>query len=153
MLVVDDHRNTRESLALGLAPLDVEVETAGSGLDALRHLAVRACDWILCDVRMPGMTGIELAERARAASPASRVILMTAYDVSPDERRRIAELGADLLIKPVTADLIAVRCRLSPALPSAQPAPRRAVAVASAKAGHAQNQMEESPDATHNRQD
>jgi two-component system response regulator AtoC len=111
ILVVDDHRNTREAIALGLAPLGAEVETAASGADALRQLAARPCEWIVCDVRMPGMTGIEFAEQARAVSPNSRVILMTAYDVAPDELVRIARLGAELLIKPVTAELLADRCR------------------------------------------
>jgi CheY-like chemotaxis protein len=111
ILVVDDHRNTREAMALGLAPLVAAVDTAASGAEALRHLTSRFCEWIVCDVRMPGMTGIELAERARVVSPQTRVILMTAYDVAPDELHRIAQLGAELLIKPVTAELLAHHCR------------------------------------------
>jgi DNA-binding NtrC family response regulator len=113
VLVVDDHRNTRESLAMGLMLLDVEVETAGSAADALRALEARPCDWLVCDVRMPGMTGIDLAVRVRAARPSVRLLLMTAYDVSPEERLRIAALGAELLIKPVTADAVAMRCGVS----------------------------------------
>ncbi|HET9264038.1 MAG TPA: response regulator [Vicinamibacterales bacterium] len=111
ILVVDDHRNTREAIALGLAPLGVEVLTAASGADALRQLAVQPCEWILCDVRMPGMTGIEFAAEAYALNPESRVILMTAHDVGQEERLRVAALGVEILIKPVTARALVDRCR------------------------------------------
>jgi CheY-like chemotaxis protein len=110
ILVVDDHHNTRESLALGLTMLQLQVETAASAHAALAALAARPPDWLVCDVRMPAMGGIDLAERARLEHPQIRIVLMTAYDVTGDERRRIADLGAELLIKPVTADRIAARC-------------------------------------------
>ena len=109
ILVVDDHRNTREALALGLAPLAVEVRTAASAAEAMLTLEHFACDWLICDVRMPAMDGIELATRVNAARPEVRLLLMTAYDVSPDEQARIAAAGAQLLIKPVTADAVTAR--------------------------------------------
>lgn len=110
ILVVDDHRNTRDALAMGLALLDVIVDTAGSGAEALRSVGAVSYDWLVCDVRMPGMTGVDLAARVRTANPGIRLLLMTAYDVSVEERRRIAELDADLLIKPVTAEAVALCC-------------------------------------------
>ncbi len=110
ILVVDDHRNTREALALGLAPLADEVRTAGSAAEAMLTLEHFACDWLVCDVRMPVMDGIELATRVNAARPEVRVLLMTAYDVSAEEQARIAAAGAQLLIKPVTAEAVTARC-------------------------------------------
>ena len=112
-LVVDDHRNTRDAIALGLRLLGAEVETAASAAEALRALARRPCEWVICDVRMPGMTGIDLVARIRSLRPAPRVVLMTAYDCSPEEVRRISENGAELLIKPVTAETLVARCRPS----------------------------------------
>lgn len=110
VLIVDDHRNTRDSLAIGLAALDVDVATAASADDALVSLSDRSWDWLVCDVRMPGMSGLDLATRARARWPSLGLVLMTAYDVSAEERRQISTLRADLLIKPVTADMLAARC-------------------------------------------
>ncbi|HWK09553.1 MAG TPA: response regulator [Vicinamibacterales bacterium] len=110
ILVVDDHRNTREALALGLSHLATDVRTAGSAAAAMLELEHFACDWLVCDVRMPVMDGIELMQRVRTARPEIRVLLMTAYDVTPHERQTIADAGAVLLIKPVTADAIAARC-------------------------------------------
>jgi DNA-binding response OmpR family regulator len=110
ILVVDDHRNTRDALALGLSQLAADVRTAGSAAAALLELERFECDWLVCDVRMPAMDGIELMQRVRMARPAIRILLMTAYDVTPGERQTIAEAGAVLLIKPVTADTVAARC-------------------------------------------
>jgi len=110
ILVVDDHRNTREALALGLSLLAADVRTAGSAAAAMLELERFDCDWLVCDVRMPAMDGIELMQRVRAARPEIRILLMTAYDVTPHERRTITDAGAVLLIKPVTADAVAARC-------------------------------------------
>lgn len=110
ILVVDDHRNTRDALALGLSLLGLDVRTAAAGEEALEQLEAAAVDWLVSDVRMPGMGGIELASRVRSTTVEIGLILMTAYDVAPDERRRIRDLGAVLLIKPVTADTLAARC-------------------------------------------
>jgi len=104
ILIIDDHRNTREAIALALTQIGLEVDTAASGFEAMGLLDAHRYDWMVCDVRMPGMSGIELAAQARAVQPAAGVVLMTAYDVSSDDRRRLAEIGAGLLIKPVTAD-------------------------------------------------
>jgi len=100
------------ALALGLGGFDVEVDTAGSGTEALEALGRGPCDWVVTDVRMPGMTGVDLAACIRDRSPQTRLLLLTAYDVSDEDRTRIAGLGAELLIKPVTADVVARRCGL-----------------------------------------
>src|SRR5437868_1325090 len=100
------------ALALGLGAFDVEVETVGSGAEALEALGREPCDWVVTDVRMPGMTGVELAACVRDRCPRTRLLLLTAYDVSDDERARIAAFGAELLIKPVTAEVVAARCGL-----------------------------------------
>jgi DNA-binding response OmpR family regulator len=104
ILIIDDHRNTRESIALALGQVGFEVDTAASGFGAIGLLDARRYDWLVCDVRMPGMSGIEFAVRARSVQPSAGVVLMTAYDVSSEDRRRLAAVGAGLLIKPVTAD-------------------------------------------------
>jgi two-component system response regulator YesN len=109
ILIVDDHRNTREALAAGLSHV-ATVRTAASAAAAMLELEQFACDWLVCDVRMPVMDGIELMTRVRTARPEVRVLLMTAYDVSPWERQQIADAGAVLLIKPVTAEAVVARC-------------------------------------------
>jgi CheY-like chemotaxis protein len=110
VLVVDDHRNTRESLALGFARLGHMADVASSGAEAVGCLQERTYAWMVCDVRMPGMSGIELAATARQRQPHLVLVLMTAYDVGEDERRIINSLGVRLVIKPATAARLATLC-------------------------------------------
>jgi CheY-like chemotaxis protein len=65
---------------------------------------------ILSDINMPGMTGLELLPKAKAARPDVPVIMITAYG-DPDTRRKAMEGGADaLLAKPI--DFVALRTEI-----------------------------------------
>jgi CheY-like chemotaxis protein len=110
VLVVDDHRSTRESLALGFKRLGYAADVAASGADALEKLDSQTYEWLVCDVRMPGASGIEVASAGRRCQPHLVLILMTAYDVAEDERHVVESLGGTLVIKPVTASALARLC-------------------------------------------
>ena len=65
---------------------------------------------ILSDINMPGMTGLELLPKAKAARPDVPVIMITAYG-DADTRRKALEGGAEaLLIKPI--DFVALRTEI-----------------------------------------
>jgi DNA-binding NtrC family response regulator len=102
VLVVDDEPNMCRSLAILVADEGRrEVETARSGEEALLKLG-ESTDVLLCDLSMPGIDGIELLRRVRAAKLDVQVIMMTAYSTvqSAVEAMR---LGAhEYLIKPFT---------------------------------------------------
>lgn len=87
------------------------MEFAGSGDDALDHIVAakdRSLILILSDVNMPGMSGLELLPRARAARPDVPVIMITAYG-DESTRRAAAERGAAaLLTKPIDFDALRV---------------------------------------------
>ena len=111
VLVVDDHRNTRESLALGLARLGHDADVASGADEGLIRLRESSYRWLICDVRMPGTNGVEFAALARRHQPHLGLILMTSYDVSEEERRVIDGLQGRLVIKPVTAARLAALCQ------------------------------------------
>ena len=77
ILVVDDEKNTREGLARALRR-NYEVFLAESGPSAMAVLAEHTVDVMLSDVRMPGMDGLTLMQRALARTPAPVCILLTA---------------------------------------------------------------------------
>lgn len=110
VLVVDDHRSTRESLALGFKRLGHSADVAADASEAVRKLNEQSYAWMICDVRMPGDSGIEVAKAARQQQPHLVLVLMTAYDVSEDERRILEALGGTLVIKPATAAALAALC-------------------------------------------
>jgi CheY-like chemotaxis protein len=117
VLVVDDHRSTRESLALGFKRLGHIADVAANATDALEKLQHQSYASMICDVRLPGASGIDVAVAARARQPQLVLILITAYDVSEDERRVLETLGGRLVIKPATAAALAKLCErmLTPA--------------------------------------
>ncbi|MBM4152809.1 MAG: response regulator, partial [Kiritimatiellaceae bacterium] len=78
ILIVDDEKNTREGLARALRR-SYEVLIAESGASALNILSEKPVDVMLSDLRMPGMDGMTLMQRALASSPQLICILLTAY--------------------------------------------------------------------------
>lgn len=106
VLVADDHKNTRESLAMGVVLYGHEADADGSAVEALSRLEQQSYDYLISDVRMASVTGLDLVAVARERDAGLGLILMTAYDVNEDERRRIDALG----VKPVTAKQLVILC-------------------------------------------
>jgi DNA-binding NtrC family response regulator len=84
ILVVDDDTGTQNAIKVGLMSQGYEVFTAGSAEDALRIIQStmeinEPPDLLLTDMRMPGMSGLELIQFARELIPDIRTIIMTAY--------------------------------------------------------------------------
>ena len=105
VLLVDDEPRYRELYAQALSGLGVEIAHAGTAEEALEAMASgRVPDLVVSDVRMPGASGIELLERARAEHTGLPFLLVTAH---ADVREAVSalKLGAvDYLAKPVNLD-------------------------------------------------
>src|SRR5215510_11153817 len=100
VLIVDDDESLRESLELVLAAEGFEVLGAADASGALERVEASAFDVILCDVRMPGMDGMELLPQLARRMPGSTVIMMSAYG-SDDLAIEAMSRGAyDYLTKP-----------------------------------------------------
>ncbi|RAK64300.1 ATP-binding protein [Phenylobacterium kunshanense] len=110
ILAVDDNPVNLMVLDQLLSSLDLVVESAASGPEALAALAGSAYDLVLSDIQMPGMTGLDLLRRLRAApgpNQATPVIALTA-DVASGGRQRYLDQGfTDHCAKPIElADLL-----------------------------------------------
>jgi PAS domain S-box-containing protein len=79
VLLVEDNDQVREFAESLLADLDYRVVSAPSAEAALEALAAQDVDLLFTDVMMPGMTGVELAERARQMRPDLPVLLASGY--------------------------------------------------------------------------
>ncbi len=101
VLVVDDEVNVATVLAASLESLgdEFEVDTAYSGDEALRKVQQTHYTLVLTDYKMPGMTGIDLAQAIRKVSPDTQVVLMTAYGTS-DLRKMMEQMNYDYIDKP-----------------------------------------------------
>jgi CheY-like chemotaxis protein len=114
VLVVDDEPDVemlfrqqfRRDLRTGRFTMDF-AQSADSALRLISDAAGASLILILSDINMPGMSGLELLPKAKAARPDVPVIMITAYG-DPDTRRKAIEGGAEaLLTKPI--DFVALR--------------------------------------------
>ena len=82
-------------------------QSAAAALQAISDAATASLILILSDINMPGMSGLEMLPKAKAARPDVPVIMITAYG-DPETKRKALEHGADaLLTKPI--DFLALR--------------------------------------------
>lgn len=104
VLVVDDHRSARESVAEILEQAGHTVAKSASGPEALALLGKRAFHCVLSDLQMPGMDGIALIREIKKRGIDSRILLMTAHG-SVGTAVEAMRLGAfDYLEKPCDID-------------------------------------------------
>lgn len=104
VLVVDDEGAIRYSVTKTLERVGYQVVTASSGEEALEIMAGQNFDVVLTDIRMPGISGVDLLARIKEQSPDAIVILMTGY-ASLGTAVESLRLGAhDYLIKPSTSE-------------------------------------------------
>lgn len=100
ILVVDDEGAIRYSISKTLQRVGYQVSATGSGEEALELMNAQQFDVVLTDVRMPGLSGVELLARIKERQPDAVVILMTGY-ASLATAVEALRLGAhDYLIKP-----------------------------------------------------
>lgn len=101
VLVVDDEEGIRKALDRFLTRLGYQVAAAANATEALARLAADRPQAMLCDIRMPETTGVELLPKVLAQDPDLAVIMLTAID-EPRTAIECLKLGAyDYLIKPV----------------------------------------------------
>ena len=103
ILIVDDEEDLRDVISARFEMEGCEVMTAIDGDSAIALLRVRPFDAVISDIRMPGMSGLELTKLTRGFKPAPAVILITGNTIS--SQKEIFELGAAaLLTKPFDLD-------------------------------------------------
>lgn len=100
VLVVDDEKNIRLTLRESLKTLDLDVDAAVNGEEALEMMRQKPYELMLLDLKMPGMDGIEVLRRLRELSAKTAVILLTAHG-TVESAVEAMKLGAvDFLQKP-----------------------------------------------------
>lgn len=132
VLVVDDERTVRIGLEKLLRRSGYEVTTAESAEEALEHLRRTEFDVVMSDIRMNGLTGIDLLAQIQQIAPTTGVILMTGY-ASVDTAVEALRLRAyDYLTKPFDNDH--VRATLERAVSKRVQTLQREAAIANLRA-------------------
>lgn len=127
ILVVDDDQRIRELLQRFLTENGFRASTAKDSANARQLLASVEFDLLILDVMMPGMSGVELTERIRAASNVP-VLLLTARGL-PQDRIEGLEMGADdYMSKPFEPRELLLRVASLLRRTRREPSPPRALA-------------------------
>ena len=109
VLIVDDNHDLADNLAELLEQEGYAVATAYSGEKALVLAETDVFDTVLTDVRMPGISGVDLVKRLRGLNPETSFLLMTAYSSDAVLSEALGAGVRAVLTKPVDIDLLLAR--------------------------------------------
>ena len=101
LLLVDDEADFRQALVRRFGRRGLNPEQAGNGQECLAVLADHPVDVVVMDVKMPGMTGIEVLARIKEKHPRTEVILLTGHAATQDGVDGIKSGAFDYLTKPI----------------------------------------------------
>jgi two-component system, OmpR family, response regulator MprA len=109
ILVIDDDPAVTSVLKRGLSYEGFATETASTGAEGLDALRERPANLIILDIMMPGLDGLEVLRRIRAADETLPVLLLTAKDAPLDEVRGLGSGADDYVTKPFTFAVLLAR--------------------------------------------
>ncbi len=108
ILIVDDEAGPRESLRMILKPI-YEVHTAQNGHEAITFIAQKKVDVVTLDLRMPGLSGIELLKEIKKMQPDIEAVIVTGYGTLGNAQEAICCGACDFISKPFNVpDIIAI---------------------------------------------
>jgi two-component system NtrC family response regulator len=100
ILIVDDEKNYLVVLEALLGPEGYEIVTTDNALEAVRSVRESDLDLVITDMKMPGMSGMELLEECKKIRPELPVIMMTAYGTIEMAVEAMKKKAYDYITKP-----------------------------------------------------
>ncbi len=119
VLVVDDEPVVCDAIRRVLGQEGVSVATAPSAEAALAHPALATCRLVVCDLMLPGLSGLDLARAIRASRPALPVVVISGYATRENAARALDAGAAAFLAKPFDASELLDQVRRALGTPSA----------------------------------
>ncbi|HEY0365193.1 MAG TPA: response regulator, partial [Pyrinomonadaceae bacterium] len=102
--IVDDDESVRTALKSLMDSVGFRTEVFGSGEEFLKSPFVSQTDCLIADVRMAGMSGLELQERLHAAGSSVPIVFISAHDDNEARTRGLRAGAIDFLQKPFSED-------------------------------------------------
>jgi two-component system response regulator MprA len=111
VLIIDDDRALRAALRRALTLAGYDVDVVADGEEGLAHIAERSPDAVVLDLGLPGLDGLEVCRRLRAAGDRVPVLMLTARDAVEDRIDGLDAGADDYLVKPFDVGELAARLR------------------------------------------
>jgi len=111
ILLVDDDPRITDLLRRVLAYEGYSIAIAASGNEALHRTLERPPDLIVLDIMLPGLDGLEVAQRLRAAGDPVPILMLTARDLVADRVKGLATGADDYLVKPFAPEELVARVK------------------------------------------
>ncbi|MFO8037458.1 MAG: response regulator transcription factor [Anaerolineales bacterium] len=100
LLIVDDEKAVRDALEDVLRLEDYQVESVASGEQALEAFNEKQFDLVLLDIKMPGISGIEVMRHAKRQTPDTKVIILTGHGSLESAIEALRSGASDYILKP-----------------------------------------------------
>lgn len=113
ILLVDDEIRFRSTMAKRLKARGNDVETAGSGEEAIEAVQTNDYDVVVMDVRMPGIGGIEATAAIKKIKPDVEIILLTGHACLAVNKELIDSKVYDCLLKPCDLNTLMEKLQLA----------------------------------------
>jgi DNA-binding NtrC family response regulator len=101
ILIIDDEKGQRDILSAILTKMGYKIDTASGGEEALQQLQHTEFDLLLTDLKMQGISGMELLERVLSENPSQCVVMMTAHGTIDSAVEAMKKGAFDYLEKPL----------------------------------------------------
>ncbi|HMM40404.1 MAG TPA: response regulator transcription factor [Thermomicrobiales bacterium] len=109
VLAIDDDVTLLSALKRGLSYDGFVVDVAASGDEGLAAARYHTPDLVILDIMLPGIDGLEVLRRLRAADPSLPVLLLTGRDTAADQVQGLSLGADDYVVKPFTWDVLLAR--------------------------------------------
>lgn len=106
ILIIEDNRQMRELMKSLLSDLADHIDERSDGAEALSAYAAQRPDWVLMDIAMPTLNGLEATRQIKAAFPEAQIMIVTNYD---DAGLRQAASDAGAIAYVLKANLLDMR--------------------------------------------
>ncbi|NTV51212.1 MAG: sigma-54-dependent Fis family transcriptional regulator [Desulfobulbaceae bacterium] len=104
ILIIDDEKNMLHMLSAFLGKEGYDVLATSDGRQGIAHASEKAFDFILCDVKMPGMDGLQFLDAAKAQGITATIIMMSAFATVDTAVKAMKNGAYDFITKPFKID-------------------------------------------------
>jgi DNA-binding NtrC family response regulator len=108
ILTIDDEEHVRKSLSMLLSKSNYQVSQAADAQQALKIITGDNIDLVVCDIYLPGLSGIEILEKIKAIDNNIPVIMMTAYGSIESAVECMSKGAYNYISKPIKIETLAI---------------------------------------------